>query len=379
MSDRTITDPVFGKLIWNGIQHNGWGGSFVSPKFFAWGESITKAIPDDEPDDEPVEPKPSSQELMSQFLSIAGDELQGDESGKQVLQALQNFAKRVDHYDGSLDAGPLRKSGRLKLVVLNGPDNPPTEAQQAAWNSFLENQELLEEQTTLALFKTYQQQRPERIRWWNIVYGDSPARVIPDIQTPEQMRAIIRPKEFRIHGEQLGSVAVAIIFESFWCGKDVKVTLRNRKIDGVAEHEDRPGVSVDQATREIDSPVFGRLRRGGFRWGWVGQFHSDFLRGYADASRMRYRFRNGDLDELRTRSWRPGPSWNAITGNYELRLMTDDDELPSPEQESEFAKFNASPKATANLVLSAILDWYQSKRPNWVDGYGNDAEYVGSV
>jgi hypothetical protein len=377
MAETTVNDPVFGRLIWDGFQHEGWGGSFVDAQWLSWGSAIDAALPDyDEDEDDGPAPKTTAQDFLSELLSAADGKMEGDADAMKMIRAAQDFAKRVDAYDGSLDAEPLRKAGRLKVVVRNPRETKPTAAQQVAWQAFRARGDAITEEIATALLATYRQQRPERVRWWNVVYGDSPDATLPQVSTTQAMRAIVRPKEFRVYAEHKGTATVAVVLESFWCDKDIKVSVRDGKVTRVGPVESSRGISTTPPPEEIESPVFGRLRRGR-TGGWHGVFHSDQLRGWDDASQTRYRFK--ESPSIYVSPWRPGPGWETITGDFDLHIDTKKDHLPSPAQEEAFKRFNADPKAAAHLVFSAILLWYRRIRPNWVEQMNGSQESIESV
>jgi hypothetical protein len=374
MRETTVDDPAFGKLVWDGFQHEGWAGSFTDDEFFAWGAAITAALPDDddEEDESPPRSPTDSQDFVEQLLSIGGANRELDEQSSKLIETMRDFARRVDAYDGSLDPEPLRKAGRLKVVVRNPRDNPPTAAQRAAWRAFREDASIAK-QIAAAVLEVYREQRPERVRWWKIVYRDSPARTLPDVRTTSAVQAIVRPKEFRVYREHRGGVTGAVVLETLWCHEDVKVSIRDGKVTDVAPVE-RSEWSTGLEPEELDSPVFGRLRRDSIAGGWYGVYHSDELRGYHDASKDRYRFKANP--ELYTIPWRPGPRWDVITGNFALHFDTRDGQLPTPEQEDAFRAFNQDPAATGRLVLSAMLEWYQGIRPQWIKHMNGDRERI---
>jgi hypothetical protein len=395
MPETTVNDPAFGQLTWDGFQHGGWAGSFADAEYLSWGAAIAAALPDDEEagdeeddvaDDEGAEgdaaaaSKTGAQDLLSQMLSVAGAGREMYDASLKMIQAAQDFARRADAYDGALDAEPLRKAGRLKVVVRNPRELPPTAAQQAAWRAFRDGGATLAEQIAAALLAAYQRQRPERVRWWKIVYNDSPDRALPDVATPQAMRAIVRPKEVRVSGGGAdgGPATVAVVLEAFWCHEDVQVVVRDGRVVGVDRLVESDGISTEPPPEEFNSSVFGRLRRGGVMGGWTGVFHSDALRGYDDASQTRHRFRQ-DPTRYDASPWRPGPTWDVITGDYVLSVSTEEDQRPTPEQEAAFARFNQDPAATARQVLSAILEWYRDIRPNWVEQMNGNPDSIDAV
>jgi hypothetical protein len=146
MSETTVDDPILGTLVWEAFE--GWAGSFAHVEFLSWGAAVRAALPQEDEDD-------------------------GEDEDAEPL-----------------DVETLREAGRLKLVVRISRDDAPTAAQQGAWRAFCEDA-ALPEQIAAAVLEAYQTQRPERVRWWNILYGDSPDRALPEIRTTAEIRAII--------------------------------------------------------------------------------------------------------------------------------------------------------------------------------------------
>lgn len=361
-------DPAFGPLVWDGFQHGGWGGSFASPNFSGWGTTVEALVPDqnDEGEDEPETP---AQDFLSTLLAVGGAELEKNPEARKIIEAARTFAAERDVYDGSLDAAPLRKAGRLKVVIPNSRDQKPTAQQRKAWKTFLSSGVDIAEQVAAALLKTYQQQRPERLRWWHAMYKESPDTLLPEVSDTQTMRGIIRPTEFAVPARPDGETFIAIVFECLWAKEEILVRVCDGRVASVGPLvEDPPSNKWAQFTRakteEFESPVFGRLRRGRVLGGWSGVFHSEHLRGFDDASQMRYRYKTDR--QLRSSVYRPAPPWETIAGEFGLQVQTEGDDRPTPEQEEAFRAFNADPSATAQQVLSAIFAWYQENRPKWV-------------
>jgi hypothetical protein len=147
---------------------------------------------------------------------------------------------------------------------------------------------------------------------------------------------------------------------------------------GVGLVESTEGIDTAPAPVEIDGGVFGRLRRGQYDDGWLGVFHSDVLRGWCEASAIRYRSKKNRA--AYATPWRPGPSWDVVTGDFGLQIAAPKGQRPTPEQAAAFGQFNADPDATARLVLSAIFDWYKGIRPDWAGQWqGSKAELAAKL
>jgi hypothetical protein len=302
----------------------------VAPEFHSWGGAIDAALPDD-----------------------------GDAS------------------DGSLDPDPLRKAGRLKVVVRNPRQTPPDAVQQAAWRAFRDSGAATAERIASALLETYRRQRPQRVRWWRALYGDSPDGTLPDVATPPAMRNIIRPKEFRVYPPQGGVAAVGVVMESLWCDTDIEVRLRDGAIVSVGPVPAASDVASSPG-EAIESPVFGRLRYSRSEDRWEGRFRSEALRGYHEAAKLRWTFKR--TPKMYPTPYRPGPPWDVITGEFDLHVDSPDGDPPAPAQAAAFAAFNADPAATAGQVLAAVLDWYQGVRPDYVENMnGSPAEIAATM
>jgi hypothetical protein len=189
------------------------GGSFTDAEFLSWGRVVTEALPDDEEEEEDEDdgPKTGAQDFLSELLAAAGGKLPQDEGSAKLLDMARAFAERADAYDGQLDADPLRKAGRLKVVVRNLKDTPPTAAQQAAWKTFRDRGDAVAEEIAAAVLATYRRQRPERLRWWERVYRDSPDATLPDVRTTptdardrpaERVPRVPRPRRRRDRGRR---------------------------------------------------------------------------------------------------------------------------------------------------------------------------------
>jgi hypothetical protein len=355
MGQTTVNDPVFGKLIYDGNHHGGWATSFIDARFAGWGEALDKHYADLE-DDEPG-PRTDAEGFAKELLAIAGNSID-----PAIAEQALASARAFDAYDGSLDAQKLRKVGRLKLVIPNRSDNPPTPEQQAAWRAFHNGGDALAEQIADRLFSVYRQQRPELLRWWAAIYGDSPDAFLPEVASPHTMRSIVRPGEFRVYPEEDDDgVAVGILFDTLWSNRSIDLRVREGGIVSVGP--EKVGLQLGFTSKRFDAPPFGPMRRSEYE-GWFGTFHCDDLRGYHPASQERHRFATSPrpTDAL----FRQIPPWDVITGDFELQVSDDAGEGPTAAQTDAYRKFSADPKQTARLVLAAILHWYQRNLLKWV-------------
>jgi hypothetical protein len=360
----TIDDPVFGQLVWDGFLHQGWAGSFPDDEFLSWGAAVRAAFPEEE---QPAHSPTESQDRVDHFLSALNRATAGNDQPSEMERAVRDAARRLDEYD----PGALRKAGRSEVIVRNPRDNPPTAAQRGAWRSFRENASI-PEKIAAAVLETYRQQRPERLRWWNTLY-DSPDQVLPDVRTTAQIRSIIDPSEFRVYGEQRRGVTVSVVFSALWSKENIEVYVRNGAVTGVGPVQEESVSSLPEP-EEIESPVFGRLYRGGLLGGLHGVFHSDALRGYDRAWKTRQGFQKTPW--IYDGPVRSGPPWDVITGDFHLLVDARDGQPPTPEQEAAFRSFNADPAATARQVLEAILKWYQEWRSEPVKESDGDQDGV---
>ncbi|HEX8341439.1 MAG TPA: hypothetical protein VF624_11070 [Tepidisphaeraceae bacterium] len=387
MDDPTTDDTVFGRLVWDGFQHHGWAGSFADEEFLSWGRAVSEAFPDDEDEDadeheQEKRPKTSSQDFLNELLTAAGVEGQAlakDPEALKILQMSMAFAQRVDAYDGKLDAGPLRKSGRLKVVVRNDKSTPPTAAQQAAWKAFRDRGDALAEEIAKALLMTYKKQRPERVRWFDAIYGGDPSVTYPDVRTSRKMRTIVRPSEFRVYPADMHGVAVAVVCENFWSDRDVKVVVCDGRVAAV-EPLEHDGVATDgKAVETVDAPVFGRVTRHEYSDNWVGVYKPELIHGYHEASQTRYRYKKSP-ENYTMSPWRSGPGWDVITGEYRLTISAEKAQRPTAEQAAAYQRFVADQSVTENAVLQALFDWYKGIRPDWVKQMnGSKAEIAATL
>lgn len=370
MGETSVNDPTFGKLIYDGNHHGGWATSFVDARFEGWGGALDKhyaGLSDDEP-----RPRTDVEGFAKDLLAVAAPWRKIEPAlAEQMLAAAREF----DAYDGSLDTEPLRKAGRFKLVVCNSRDVPPTPAQQAAWRTFRDGGDALAERIAERLLAIYRQHRPELLRWWATIYGDSPDAFLPDVTTTRAMRFIVRPNEFCVYPDKDGDgVTVGLKLDTLWSDRSIDLRVRDGEIVSVGPEP--IGLQFGFTSKRSDAPPFGPMR-----WCedecWIGTFHSDELRGYHQASQERHRFATSPraTDVL----WRWIPPWDVITGDFELQVSDGEGNGPTAAQAEAYRKFSADPKQTAWLVLAAILHWYQRIRPDWISAMNGDPDEIAAA
>jgi hypothetical protein len=372
LKETATDDPVFGRLVWDGFQHAGWAGSFADPHYTGWGGAILALIPDQEKDKAGVEDQ-ASNDFLSTMLTVAetaaGQITDNKKQVRKMVAGLRDSIEQHKAYDGSLDPAPLRKAGRLKVVVPNGRDVKPTEQQRDAWRAFCDGGAKLADEVASALLKVYQQQRPERLRWLAAVDKDAPDKLLPIVNDLRGMRAIVLPWVFGVPTRADGETSVVVVFEALWSNEKIYVSVRDGRVIGVGPFTEELGSVwrrfIRERPEEVESQVFGRLQRGKLLGGWNGVFHSDHLCGFDDASKMRQRYKTAK--PLRAMAWRPMPPWEVITGDYGLSVSAPEDGRPSPEQEAAFGAFNADPATTARQILSAIFNWYRETGYEWIE------------
>ncbi len=346
MGNRTVEDPVFGTLMYD---RGSWVTGVAEPGFATWGESLDEIFKDEgSVKDDPV----------ARLEAIKG-QMGGEFAQSALLQRMLEIAREQQSLGVLFEPEVLRRAGCVKLVV-NGAG--PLDGQRRAWAAFRDKGEALAEEVAARLLQVYQEQRPERLRWWKAVYSEPPDTVLPEIASTADMRRIMRPREIRLVGDHEGTEAtVAIPFSTLWSNEDLEVLVR----DGIIESVQPAGFLGRKPRKSIDAQPFGTLYRGRPET-WNGSFHTDHLRGHASAWHERYRFNNSA--EARAGWYRPVPPWSVITGNVSLEIIDPSGQGPSPAQAEAFIRFNADPEQTAWMILAGILVMYRSNRHLWIDG-----------
>ena len=356
----TVNDPVFGNLIYN----NGWAGSFADPHFATWGRTIIDRYLRESNEEPPRRMNDEElEEKLGQLYSVLRPAVSDDSELSKLMDAARNLPNRAQ-YDGSLDFDRLLKIGRFKVVVCNRSNEPPTAAQQEAWQQFRDRAQEMYNQVSERLFAAYQEQRPERLRWWAKIYGDSADHVLPEVSSASEIHRLMLPTEFRVYPDCSGKATITMVIDALWTGiEDIHVKLRDGAIVSIANQPSGGIFAETRAEKRIQSPVFGQLE-----WrmhDWCGTFHCFELRGFDEASELRHRFLTEEL--IRSQPRRQMPPWEAITGDFELCVEGGKDTGPTAAQEAAYRDFIRNLPQNAWLTLAVILNWYQQIRPNWVE------------
>lgn len=389
MNGTTLNDPAFGEIVFDGFLHGGWAGSFVDGRFDGFGTGLPEIRVDDDEDDADGDAGDEeadeftkllgggSQDFLSLMEKMTGQSFEQQAAGMPekereaamgMIASMRDMARRVDDDDGALDAEQLLKDGRFKVVVRNEHGQPPSDAQRAAWQAFRDGGDALMERILERLLATYQSQRPERLRWWAAMYGDSPETALPEVDSTRAMRAIVLPEEVRIHPDLGDGVTVGVHFDASWeRGDGVGVLLRDNEVIAVGPKD--VALETRKPAKTIEHPVFGTLRWDGYER-WVGTYKSRVLRGESTARTTRFRFeRTPEIYVIRS-----APYWATITGEYPLEIFDESGKGPSDEQAAAYAAFTADPDAAADAVLAAMLTYYQKARKAYVKGLDPDDE-----
>jgi Domain of unknown function (DUF6985) len=228
------------------------------------------------------------------------------------------------------------------------------------------------------LLIAYRRQRPLRVYWWERMYGaDDPilAEALPEISSVEELKALVRPLEFRVNDlrrNQPPPSNVGIRFDAAWDRPGgFGVLLRADQIVAMGP----PGLAEGLADGrllddpEVDVPPFGRMTcHGGQQY--TGLVHFEPLARFRDLAEERETFAQQRQHEF----LRPAPPWDFVGGDFELNVYSAEDGTPHREQLAAFEAFMADPQRTADQILAAILDYYRSVFESYREAYGDSEE-----
>ena len=394
----TTDDPQFGPLVWDGFQHGGWGGSFVDERFADFGSAVPvfeESGEEDEDDDSELDDLAAAfgytgeaAELLksdksTDFLKLlelktaealqkrpdapASPSTAEDGSAAGLMDAMREMAERADAYDGSLDAERLAKVGRLKVVVANAKDVPPTDEQRAAWKQFRDGGAAIVERVVAEMAAVYRRQHAERVRWWDRIYGDPSDVALPALDDDADVRSLVRPAEFRVHPADAEGVAIGIQFECTWDRRGFGVRLRDGEC--VAMGPEDVALKPPKLRTTIRVPPFGELWRERYG-GWLSRYRTEYIRGECSAAEWRSFFNK--YPEHRHLQ-RDVPGWTVIDGDYSLSVNVDDwraEAAPPPtaKQCEAWAAFTADDRRTGEQVYRAIFVHWNSIRDEFVEG-----------
>ena len=237
-----------------------------------------------------------------------------------------------------------------RLAGITGIAVPMIESDLRAWRAAADA-------IADALLEIYRRQRPERRRWWHRLYGDAPPDRLPDVESRDAFVRLLMPESF---GAPDGQTLRATLNVS-WADETLEVRIRAGDVSVTPTSEVMP---ARYAGARIDSPAFGTLTWHELDDVWCGRYHSDLLRGYADASEMRHRFRNPDAAIAMALRWLP--KWSTFTGDFPLLVRTEPDEEPSEAQATLYQAFARDRESNERRLLSALFDWYLENRAGWV-------------
>ena len=387
---KVIDDADFGRLEWQGFLHGGWAQGLFDPRLGGFGAAVpVPEVEEDEDDEEDgiafdlgddeltrLVASEKSEDFVEAIQRIAeqhlaekgGPETEEDRQGLEVMRAAMGQAREqaraLDADDGSLDDDVLRRAGRMRLVVRGKEDEPPADAQRAAWRAFRDDPAAMD-RVLAFLLPIYQRQRPARLKWWDAYYGDDSAPFLPAAATPDDLRPLLYPVEVRVQAENKdGPASVALKLDAAFDYRGISVLL----IDGRPAHAERGTDFDDHDVRRPapaeDVPPFGLLRAGDV-YGFDGTYKTKLLHGDCSAGETRYHAEKYP----QTAELRESPSWDVIDGTYPLSIDTGrGGTSPDDAQADTYRAFMADQEKHERQVLAAIAGVVRDLRDDYIKG-----------
>jgi hypothetical protein len=378
MARATIDDATFGQLTWD-LLDGGWTGAVAVDYFRDFGADLPEIESQDAEEDAEVDELmkdiPGLADMMKLFTSFAAeqiDELPEVEraAARKMMQGMQQMTQEVadmDEEGDRFDPDKLFAEGKFKITILAPKkQQPPTPQQREAWQNLIDRGDEIFDRVMQRALDEYRNQRPTRLHWWEVTYGDSPAAALPDAKTTKALKKVIRPIEFRLHrtGE------VGIHFDTTYArAEGFGVLLR----DGEIVHIGDKDMALDAPKppgKTIDHPVFGRLEHAHpYPW-WEGSMRFEPLRAFRNVVEDRHSFDTfPEWGQVRN-----APSWDFLNGDFSLSVTDEKQTGPTDAQVAAYQAFMAEPERTTKVLLEGILKGYRKLIASWREDLDDDEE-----
>ena len=379
MARQTIDDATFGQLTWD-LLDGGWTGAVAVDYFRDFGADLPEVETGDDEDDAEVDElmkdMPGPADFMKMFTTLAAQSLnempeKERAAAQQMMQGLGRMSQEVadiEEEGDRFDPDKLFAEGKFKITILAAKKKqPPTARQREEWQTLINGGDQIFDAVMKRALDEYRKQRPTRLHWWEVTYGDSPAAALPDAKTTKALKKIVRPIEFRIHkaGE------IGIHFDTAYArAEGFGVLLRDGEIVDIGEKEIALDAPETLGKKTIDHPVFGRLTHADpYPW-WEGSMRFEPLRAFRNVVEDRHSF-------LTFPEWgqvRNAPSWDFLNGDFSLSVTDEEQAGPTEAQVAAYQAFMADPERTAKVLLEGILKGYRKITAGWRVDLDDDDE-----